>query len=265
MTELLLSQALVFATLDNDAEYLNYLNAIVAYIVGCGLHSIHEVVAVANFALNLIPGYQVSSACDWALPPPPLYRCYFDIASACDPEFSSRVTAAWDGFLSHRLLTTELYSYEINLLPMRLKDAIFSAYGDYCHRLRTLSILSPIRLFHGNSGIRRARALVDLCASAAVDLLGLLSHLALFFSGRMRDAQGDIPGISGTDRYSFTAALTRAISQCFNDESWMLFAIIRGIFTPALSELTAVRLRDIFTSMPIQLSLADGNLPTARI
>lgn len=76
-----------------------YLCAVIAYIVGGGFHSIHEVLAPCANILNIIPGYLVAIPGDEKAPPPN-YQLFFDMIIDVDPEFNSRLSDIFTNYNS---------------------------------------------------------------------------------------------------------------------------------------------------------------------
>lgn len=60
MTSLLMGALTILGSNTNSEEKNYYLLAVLAFIVGGGLHSIHEVLSVCENHLGLIPGYQIT-------------------------------------------------------------------------------------------------------------------------------------------------------------------------------------------------------------
>ncbi len=105
MTSLLLAQMEFMANLETIALKQNYLNAVTAYIVGAGFHSLHEVIGPAQYALDLVPRYTVfvpgkeKSPQEEKLPAAPQYNVFFKQQCDLDPEFKNNREAAWQRYL----------------------------------------------------------------------------------------------------------------------------------------------------------------------
>lgn len=99
MTSNFLNQMEIIANLDNEDLKKNYLAAFASYIVAGGFHSWHEVLGPAQYALNLVPGYQVTVIEPGKLAPPPNYHQFFAQQAAIDHEFSDRLDEAWTNYL----------------------------------------------------------------------------------------------------------------------------------------------------------------------
>ncbi|MGQ3888967.1 hypothetical protein ACQUW5_08045 [Legionella sp. CNM-1927-20] len=100
MASLLLAQMEMLANFENEELKKNYLSAIVAYIVGGGFHSIHEVVGPAADSLELVPGYNITAPKPKHLAPPPNYHQFFAQQAVVDPEFAGRRELGWQNYLA---------------------------------------------------------------------------------------------------------------------------------------------------------------------
>jgi hypothetical protein len=119
MTSMLLGQMEFIANLEDVRLKQCYLSAAVAYIVGPGFHSLHEVIGPAQYCLGLVPGYPVHVP-EKDKPIAPRYDIYFQQQMALDPEFSKRRDIAWERYL---------HFFENDYLPIqasKLKAKIFS-------------------------------------------------------------------------------------------------------------------------------------------
>lgn len=76
-----------------------YLQSVLAYVVGSGLHSTHEVLGPATYCLDLIPGYQASVTNVSLDSKPPNFNQFFEIAAKNDPEFNLSRENAWKKLL----------------------------------------------------------------------------------------------------------------------------------------------------------------------
>ncbi len=73
-----------------------YLQSMLSYIVGTGLHSIHEVLGPAEMITKMIPGYNVEMPSVDQKSTPPNFNQFYEYACRNDPEFKSRLDASWD-------------------------------------------------------------------------------------------------------------------------------------------------------------------------
>ena len=129
MTGLLLGQMEMLANFENEDLKKNYLTAVVAYIVGGGFHSIHEVIGPAQYALNLVSGYNIQPPVQNTLAPPPNYHKFFAQQASIDPEFNHRREIAWEKYLkyfenyyAHKHIAVELIATQcINITEKYLK------------------------------------------------------------------------------------------------------------------------------------------------
>lgn len=96
MSSLFLSIMEMYGNLPTVEEKQSYLAAINAYMVSGGLHSMHEVIAPAQYALDLVPGYNVSPPDKSKLAAPPNYHQFYQLQMSIDPEFESRYQTAWE-------------------------------------------------------------------------------------------------------------------------------------------------------------------------
>ncbi|MCW8469962.1 hypothetical protein OQJ19_04730 [Fluoribacter gormanii] len=74
----------------------NYLSAVSAYMVSGGLHSLHEVLGPAQYALDLIPGYQVSPPSKDEVANPPNFHQFYQQQMNLDPQFEERYQRGWE-------------------------------------------------------------------------------------------------------------------------------------------------------------------------
>jgi hypothetical protein len=72
-----------------------------SYVVGGGFHSLHEVLAPAQYSYHLIPGYNVKVPEVGVLASPPNYSDFFIQQAAIDPEFNARRQLAWTKYLTY--------------------------------------------------------------------------------------------------------------------------------------------------------------------
>ena len=101
MTSMFLNQMEVLANFENEELKKNYLSAVVAYIVGGGFHSLHEVIGPAQYALNIVPGYNIQKPSHEQKAPAPNYHQFFAQQALIDSEFGARREAAWDNYLTY--------------------------------------------------------------------------------------------------------------------------------------------------------------------
>ncbi|KTC99825.1 hypothetical protein [Legionella erythra] len=101
MTSLLLGQMEFLANLNDVDLKKNYLAAVVAYIVGGGFHSLHEVIGPAQYALELVPGYQVCPPEPHKISKAPNFQQFFDQQASIDPDFNALHDQAWEQYLRY--------------------------------------------------------------------------------------------------------------------------------------------------------------------
>ncbi|MDR3503848.1 MAG: hypothetical protein P4L79_14820 [Legionella sp.] len=101
MTSVLLGQMEILANFPTENLKKNYLTAVMVYIVAAGFHSIHEVIAPAHYALDLVPGYEVHVPQQGKLAPPPNYHQFFVQQELIDPDFAVCRDAAWGNYLRY--------------------------------------------------------------------------------------------------------------------------------------------------------------------
>ncbi|MFJ1269777.1 hypothetical protein ACD661_14525 [Legionella lytica] len=99
MTSVLLGQMEILANFPMVSLKKNYLTAVMTYIVAAGFHSIHEVIAPAHYALDLVPGYEVHVPHQGKLAPAPNYNQFFSQQELIDPDFAARRDTAWENYL----------------------------------------------------------------------------------------------------------------------------------------------------------------------
>ena len=80
-------------------EKQNYFAAVSAYMVSGGLHSLHEVLAPAQFALDLIPGYKVTPPSQHSRADPPNFHQFYQQQMDLDPQFKERYDQGWDNVM----------------------------------------------------------------------------------------------------------------------------------------------------------------------
>ena len=98
MTSIYLNQMEFLGNFETIALKQRYVTAIASYIVGGGYHSFHEVLGPIEYALKLIPGYNVSIPKKGYLAKPPNYHHFFQQQAAIDPDIHQRRDAAWKKF-----------------------------------------------------------------------------------------------------------------------------------------------------------------------
>ena len=101
MASMLLGQMEILANFEHEDLKKNYLSAVVAYIVGGGFHSLHEVIGPAQYSLNLVPGYLIEVPAYGKLAPPPNYNQFFEQQGRIDLEFNVRREAAWQTYIHY--------------------------------------------------------------------------------------------------------------------------------------------------------------------
>ncbi|QRN02599.1 hypothetical protein GH742_01195 [Legionella sp. MW5194] len=101
MTSLFLGQMEFLANLEDVNLKKNYLAAVVAYIVGGGFHSLHEVIGPAQYALDLVPGYNVAPPQKGKWAEAPNFKQFFDQQAQIDPDFAQRNNQAWGNYLNY--------------------------------------------------------------------------------------------------------------------------------------------------------------------
>lgn len=114
MVTLFLGQMEILANLETVALKQHYLSAVLAYMVGGGQHSIHEVLSPAQYCLDLIPGYQVQVPSKDKLAPPPNYHDFYLQQMSIDGEFASRREKAWGNYLEF-LQANQQMIYSLNM------------------------------------------------------------------------------------------------------------------------------------------------------
>jgi len=128
MATLFIPLALLGGMLDTQRDFCYYLLATVAYIVGGGLHSIHEVLTVAQYKLNLLTfslfnEYQISG--DEIGNYGDFFYFFKD-----DPEINLIKEAVWADLISFfaRNLEKELFSTDLRLSHSTLDHSKFLTY-----------------------------------------------------------------------------------------------------------------------------------------
>lgn len=101
MTTTCLSQMELLGNFESVDLKKNYLTAIVSYIAGGGYHSLHEILAPAQYSYDLVPGYHVQVPMKGELAPPPNYHQFFIQQASLDQGFERRRQLAWDRYLTY--------------------------------------------------------------------------------------------------------------------------------------------------------------------
>lgn len=100
MTSLFMGIMENYGNFGSVEEKQNYLAAVSAYMVSGGLHSIHEVLGPAQYALDLIPGYQVSPPSKDSVANPPNFHQFYEQQMKLDPQFEERYQKGWENVMS---------------------------------------------------------------------------------------------------------------------------------------------------------------------
>jgi hypothetical protein len=81
----------------------HYLSAVIGYITASGFHSLHEILGPAQYALNLVPGYEIQAPdmLQDKLAPAPHYHHYFELISIIDNELGKLVEETWRRYLQY--------------------------------------------------------------------------------------------------------------------------------------------------------------------
>lgn len=100
MTSLFMGIMENYGNFGSVEEKKNYLAAVSAYMVSGGLHSMHEVLGPAQYALDLIPGYQVSPPNSDLVANPPNFHQFYEQQMKLDPQFGERYQKGWENVMS---------------------------------------------------------------------------------------------------------------------------------------------------------------------
>jgi len=84
---------------ESEAEKQNYLMAIATFIVATGYHSLHEVLEVGQYALQMVPRYNVTVPDLKNVAPAPNYNEFFSQQIINNPGFLERREIAWKNYL----------------------------------------------------------------------------------------------------------------------------------------------------------------------
>ena len=197
MTSLLMGLMELYGNFESLSLKQNYLSAIMAYIVGAGFHSIHEVIGPAQYALRLVPGYHISVPKKFRLAEPPNFQLFFAQQESIDPQFSERRINAWNKLLGIYAIRFGDYYEEIFKTPLeKSQNAILQA----CEEYLAINVTAHFGKFRSNS--RDERELViklkEHCFHAE-DMSDIATLLHNFFEK-----------ITNTDNYSFIGFLCQA-------------------------------------------------------
>lgn len=100
MTSLFMGMMENYGNFDSVEAKQNYFSAVSAYMVSGGLHSMHEVLGPAQYALDLIPGYNVTAPEADNLAAPPNFHQFYQQQMDIDPEFASTYDKGWDNVMA---------------------------------------------------------------------------------------------------------------------------------------------------------------------
>lgn len=101
MTTTCLGQMELLGNFESEDLKKNYLTAVLSYIAGGGYHSLHEILAPAQYSYDLVPDYHVQVPMKGVLAPPPNYHQFFTQQAFLDQEFETRRQLAWDKYLTY--------------------------------------------------------------------------------------------------------------------------------------------------------------------
>ncbi|KTD38435.1 hypothetical protein [Legionella oakridgensis] len=212
MTSLFLNMMEMYGNLPDVHEKQHYFAAVSAYMVSGGLHSLHEVLGPAQYALDLIPGYAVTPPQKEAIAPPPNFHQFYQQQMDIDPEFRERYQQGWDKLMAayareqplhvHRPIAAidptsvvqqvaakEAMAIRDTKLTSakaadRLVDILNKAATEYSeHITQTSPIRNRIGIIHthGEAGIERAINLVEQARTEST-LGGVMQQIHLNFS-----------------------------------------------------------------------------------
>lgn len=95
-TSLMMNLMLSSFTLPELSDRQAYIASVMAYIVGIGFHSQHEVLAPISYCLHLIPPEQYPvEVATLGESRAPQYHSSYQLLSACDPQFAERREQGW--------------------------------------------------------------------------------------------------------------------------------------------------------------------------
>ena len=89
MTSLFLNIMEIYGNLPSIEDKQNYFTAVSAYMVSGGLHSLHEVLGPAQYALDLIPGYNVTPPEEDTVAKPPNFHQFYQQQMERDTQFTA--------------------------------------------------------------------------------------------------------------------------------------------------------------------------------
>jgi hypothetical protein len=93
-----------------------YLQSMLAYIVGSGLHSIHEVLGPAEYLTQIIPGYHVDMPNSETKTRAPNFNQFYDQACRNDPELQAKLERAWEQINS---IASYIHDAKLNVVNHR--------------------------------------------------------------------------------------------------------------------------------------------------
>lgn len=250
MTSLFLGQMECLANFSSLAEKQHYLAAITAYMVSGGFHSLHEVIGPAEYALGLVPGYEVSVPVAERLASPPNYHVFYAQLMSHDVQFQSVYQRAWqqiEHFFSSRYLPEE------GMGPMPAfnpKTTVEQGIREFLDLKNRGNLIENLTFFRASPSQLRAQNYLQLLAQSQSAFESSLITCALFATSHGRELQRFIAkkfGFTDIDcAYNFFNDHVKYIlgSEIYPhkpDSEKALSALIRYKLIPELNAITRKR------------------------
>lgn len=244
MTSLFLNIMELYGNFSDVKDKQNYLAAVSAYMVAGGLHSLHEVIGPAQYALELVPGYQVTPPDKNKMASPPNFHQFYQQQMDIDPEFKTIYDNGWDKMMTfyakdqsqfihakiatideksviHKVTTKKRPMIEpMVLTPEKASDRLVNHFNKAVkqyssHILYQSPIVQSLGLFnvHGQSGIDRAVTLLEKARNQD-DFFNVLKVLHDYFSNELTSESGEsYISKSRTNNHSFISFLLNELKQ----------------------------------------------------
>lgn len=126
MTSLFLNIMEMYGNLPSIEDKQNYFAAVSAYMVSGGLHSLHEVLGPAQYALDLIPGYNVTPPEQDAVAKPPNFHQFYQQQMERDPQFTAVYESGWDKLMADYAHEQHMYVHR-PLTPFKPESTVQKA------------------------------------------------------------------------------------------------------------------------------------------
>lgn len=196
MTALLFNQMEMLGVMKTVEEKQSYILSVLAYIVGGGFHSMHEILGPIASCLGLLPNYEVPELTEEGSITSPNFHLFFEIMDKVDEDFSKLRSIAWDAYLTyfketymplcmpHQCEESAVYNVKKrpNLEVTLIQKVISAAISSYKQKSEEgkNECFTPIE----TKAVKQLNKLSELCQSAS-SLFEILIHLKHYFAGSL--------------------------------------------------------------------------------